>query len=788
MSLAFEQLHPGVQRWIWQQGWPALRSIQADAIPAVLARETDVLISAPTAGGKTEAAFLPILSDICQFEGPALRCLCVSPLRALINDQARRLTSMADILDLTVQPWHGDVTAGRSTFWKRPAHVLITTPESLEAMLMRRGSQVEMLAQSLRYLVVDELHAFFGSERGAQLQSLLQRVERLSGRVLPRVALSATLGDPAMAASFLRPDGTHPVKILSSSSHAGEIRLQVRAIHQRRDTEQSPTPIAHADTVVSKLEEQLSRLPPAPVSPLPAPPQTLRELEDTEDAPADRYTTALGEVAGHLFDRLRGQSHLVFANARSQVELVADQLRERSESAGLPNEFFPHHGALSRELRLFVEQRLRDGTHPTTAICTSTLEMGIDIGDVTSIAQIGAAPSVASLKQRIGRSGRRAGAPQILRQYVVLPALDPRSHPVDWLRLPLLQAIAAVELMLEGRFEPPRAGDLHLSTFVQQILSVIAQYGGGATAVTLYAELCEAGRFRNIDRPLFADVLRALGATGVLEQVPDGTLLPGPAGERIMDHYSFYATFHTPEEYQLLSRGKRLGTMPIMEPLTEGQLMLFAGRRWQVTRVDPGNRIIDLVPSRGGRPPKFGGAGISVHRMVHERMQRLLEETTLPVYLDATAQQSLLDAREAWHLFGFDSSRILGDEDGAYLAHWAGTTIGGTIALWLQQGGIQASNEGPFVFLKDLSIGNAPEALSNALESPPESAESLALCVPVLEQNKFDPHLSRDVLAKGYAAAHLDLKSAEQVMRAIHASPNPTAPRRQDATPGPSNQ
>lgn len=764
---AFELLHPGLQRWIWQQGWPALRPIQAEAIPVVLARETDVVISAPTAGGKTEAAFLPILSDLRQFEGDALRCLCVSPLRALINDQARRLTSMAEAADLTVQPWHGDVTAGRSTFWKRPAHVLITTPESLEAMLMRRGPQFGALCQSLRFLVVDELHAFFGSERGAQLQSLLQRVERLSGQKLPRVALSATLGESAMAARFLRPDDSHPVRVLSSASDGGEIRLQVRAIHQRREPVDDMPTMADAEAIVDRLLDQLSRLPTALPAALPAPPDSLQQLDDTEDAPADRYTSALGEVADHLFERLRGESHLVFANARSLVELLADQLRERSESLALPNEFFPHHGALSKELRISVEERLREGKPPTTAVCTSTLEMGIDIGDVTSIAQVGAAPSVSALKQRIGRSGRRVGQAQVLRQYVILPALDPRSHPVDWLRLPLLQTIATVDLMLAGRFEPPRAGELHLSTFVQQILSVIAQRGGGASAATLHGELCESGTFRSIGRPLFVEVLRSLGAAGVLEQVPDGTLLPGPVGEQLMDHYSFYASFHTPEEYQLLNRGTRLGSLPVTEPLVAGQLMLFAGRRWEIMEIDAAQRIINLTPARGGHPPKFGGAGIGVHRMVHQRMRLLLEDTSLPAYLDAVAQQALIDARESWHLFGFDASPILGDCESAYLAHWAGTTTGDTISLWLQARGIRTSNEGPFVLLDKVAVDAVRPLLSEALESPPESAEALALCVPVLQKDKFDQYLSREVLAKGYAARQIDLQGAEQVMRAL---------------------
>ena len=729
----FDLLHPGVQRWVWLQGWPSLRRIQAQAIPKVLARDHDVVISAPTAGGKTEAAFLPILSDLAQQEGSGLRCICISPLRALINDQTRRLSSLAEAVDLRVQPWHGDVSAGRADFWKRPAEVLITTPESLEAMLMHRGGQLSKLAPMLRYLVIDELHAFFGSERGAQLRSLLQRVEHLSGQIIPRVALSATLGDPALAGRFLRPRQALPVSTLISNSGGGEIRLQMRAVQEGGAAAQ-PVPSENA-----------------PAS-----------SEDEESS--DSYTTALGEVADHVFSRLRGESHLVFANSRRQVELLADQLRDRSELLGLPNEFFPHHGALSRELRLSVEERLRDGKVPTTAICTSTLEMGIDIGDVASVAQIGPPPSVSALKQRVGRSGRRANQAQVLRQYTILRALDSNSHPIDHLQLALLQSIASIELMLQGRFEPPKDGELHLSTFIQQILSLMVQHGGGISPLVLFEELCRKGAFTNIDQKLFTDVLRALGASKILEQASDGTLLPGSAAERLMEHYSFYATFHTPEEYQLIYKGKRLGTLPIVEPLVVDHLLLFAGRRWRILEVEQDRRIVNLLPARGGRPPRFGGGGLPVHAMVHQAMLGLLKGSDNPVYLDHAAQQALANARSAYHGFGFGESRLLMLDGNLELAHWGGTAVGHTLGLWLESAGIQATNDGPFLEIQGLDRNAALQALRRLASAEAPGAISLASQIKHLDINKLDGYLSRELQVRSFAVSELDVLGAKRAL------------------------
>lgn len=722
-NAAFEALHPAVQRWIWLQGWPALRPVQARATGPVLARDGDVVITAPTAGGKTEAAFLPIVSHLASLEGDALRCLAIAPLKALINDQARRLQSLCESADLRIQPWHGDVTAGKANFWKRPAHILLTTPESLEAMLMGRAPQLAAACKDLRYVVVDELHAFMGNVRGAQLRSLLSRVEHLVGRRVPRVALSATLGEPRRAITFLRPDGGLPAQMIDERGHGGEIRVQVRAVIEQR-----------------------------PVKPT--------SEQDDVDAESDADVSGMHDVAEHLFDRLRGESHLVFANSRKNVEVVADLLRERCQSLGLPNEFFAHHGSLSRDLRMGLEDRLREGALPTTVACTSTLELGIDIGDVTSIAQIGPPPSVAALKQRIGRSGRRAGTAQILRQYLILPELEPTADLVDWLRLPLIQAIASVELMLKGSFEPPNEADLQLSTLVQQVLSVIAQCGGGATAAQLYAELCTNGAFSNVDRTLFVAVLRALGQSEVLEQVDGGALLPGRLGERMIADFHFYAAFATQEEYQVLDGGRRLGALPADQVPPVDQLLLFAGRRWKVLAVDQEQRSVLVTPARRGKAITFDGDAIAVHRIVHEAMRDLFTRGEAPAYLDAVARREFASATRAFKTFELAGAAAAVTSNGVLLAPWAGSRIGLTLALILLSKKVAAAPVGPFVRIRGNSAKDVTEALRGVLAEPAPDPLALADLVPVLEQDKHDPLLSRDVLRHGYAARNLDVAGA----------------------------
>lgn len=399
-SSSFTLLDSRIQRWIWDEGWTSLRDAQEQAVPALVEADRDVIIAAATAAGKTEAAFLPVLTHLLNHSDTPGAVLYISPLKALINDQWERLGRLCERLEIPVVAWHGDISASKKhRFLKSPEGVLLITPESLEALFVNRGSTLNGLFKNLRYIVVDELHAFIGSERGKQLQSLMHRVELVVGRTLPRVGLSATLGDMGMASEFLCPQRSDGVTVIESKSAGQILQIQVRGYIQ------SP--------MCKLLEEK----------------DAAESDEETDDQGSPDYA-----IADHLYSVLRGSNNLVFPNSRKQVELFADQLRRRCERDALPNEFWPHHGSLSKDLREQTEHALKAGTHSATAICTSTLELGIDIGSIKNVVQIGPPPSVASLRQRLGRSGRRPGEPAILRAYCKEMPLTDKSTLSDRLR------------------------------------------------------------------------------------------------------------------------------------------------------------------------------------------------------------------------------------------------------------------------------------------------------------------------------------------------------------------
>lgn len=751
-SAAFERLHPRIQRWVWEQQWTELRDIQERAAEPVLAGDRDVVISAATASGKTEAAFLSICSVLLRDRearehalGPGdrtgalpaggVQVLYVSPLKALINDQFGRLDAMCEALDIPVHRWHGDVAGSRkSKVVREPDGILLITPESLEALLITHGTHVSRIFAGLRYVVIDELHAFLGSERGAQLQSLLNRVELAVRRRVPRIGLSATLGDMAAAAEHLRPGGGQQVTILVSTDGSQELRLQLRGYEKTDPSLAKP----HAEATDADGET------------VPA---------DDADTPTDSLT-----IADDLFSLLRGTDNLVFANSRRQVEEYTDLLARRCAAARVPNEFVPHHGSLSKDLREDAEARLKDRSLPVTAICTSTLELGIDIGSVTSIAQVGAPHTVASLRQRLGRSGRR-GDPAILRLFISEEAVSPQTPPPDALRAQLVQSVAMVELLLQRWNEAPDSGGLHLSTLIQQLLSLIAQHGG-VTPREAYTALCSHGPFSGVSTDMFAALLRALaGEPGkyndMLMQASDGLLLLGTAGERLVGHYSFYAAFRSPQEYRLVAHGRQLGMLPIDYPVLIGSLIIFGGRRWKVVDVDDRAKLIELERSSGGKPPTFtGDGGAQVADRVRQEMLALYCRDDVPAYLDAPAVRLLGQGRANFAAYGLADNRLLRSGSDTLLFGWMGDRIMGTLAVALTSAGGDVSNEGLCLTVTGMAPADVVEMLDElAAQGPPDPME-LAAIVPTKVAEKHDELLPEPLLNAGYASRSLDVPGA----------------------------
>ncbi|PWF51791.1 DEAD/DEAH box helicase [[Kluyvera] intestini] len=724
MSSAYDSLDPRVRKWVYKQGWSTLRPLQESAIPAILARDRDVLISAGTAAGKTEAFFLPACSAIADLTN-GFGIVYISPLKALINDQHRRLESLGDALEMPVTPWHGDVPQSKKKKVRtNPAGILLITPESLESLLINSMGWLKQAFSSVAYIVIDEFHAFIGSERGVQLLSLLNRIDHVLGRhVNPilRVALSATLGELEKVPELLRPDKRLSCVTVTDSNSTATLQVQVKG---------------YLEQVLQKGEELQS--------------------------PAEH------DVCADIFRLCRGDSHLVFANSRKRTESIAATLSDMCEEHIVPNEFFPHHGSLAKELREALETRLQKGNLPTTAICTMTLELGIDIGKVKSVIQVTPPHSVSSLRQRMGRSGRR-DSPSVLRMLITENELTVTSSIVDHLRLQLVQSMAMIRLMISKQwFEPADARQMHYSTLLHQILAITAQWGG-VRADQLWSQLCQTGPFRNVNLSDFKSLLKHMGTCGLLTQLASGEMVVGAEGEKLTNHYTFYAVFNTPEEFRIVTGNRTLGTVPVDSPLLPDQHIIFGGRRWKVTEIETEKKVIYVEATKGGQPPQFSGGGMSIHDAVRQEMLAIYRENDYRIaignkrvdYADATARGLFAEGCSNFQRYNLQNEYFITSGQHCYVIPWMGDKVVNTITALLIRCGFKANSFAGVIEIDNSSVATVQHALKAMLLSGLPSAVDLAKDVPEKCLDKYDEYLPESLLAKGYGEKAYDIDGAK---------------------------
>lgn len=728
---AFSLLAPGVQRRLWDMRWTQLRPIQADAIRAYADSSNHLVVMAETAGGKTEAAFLPVLSAISTDPPGSVRAVYVGPLKALINDQFQRLESLCKHLELPVYRWHGDVPASqKKRLIKEPAGILLITPESIESLLINRTSALRTIFGGLRAIVIDELHSFLEGERGLHLASLLSRVHRYiaTDQPAPRlIGLSATIGDPGAACRYLSPNDPAMVTIIRDPAEAKEIQLRVHAFETQR----------------------------------PGSGGTRRDSND--DSP---HLDDIRRIALELVERCRGTSNLVFANVKGDIELLADAANAECRAAGLPEEFLVHHGSLSKEIREDTETTMKSD-RPHTTICSSTLEMGIDIGSVRMVGQVGAPWSVASLKQRMGRSGRRDDEPRRLRVFARVPDPAGATDALAAMPLELLQSLAVIDLMLEGWVEPPDPAKCDLSTLTHQVVSVIAETGG-TSPKDLYVRLCKDGPFRSIEPKLFAEVLRTLVTASVLEETSEGGMILGtPIGEDIRASKDFYAAFQTPEEFKVVHEERAIGLLPARFVPEEGQHVVLAGRRWLVVDVDPRRREIQVRPAHGAKKPLFMSGGGEVHPRIRERMREILASNQEFAYLAPGGKTALDSARRVAHDTGLcERAFVATGQQTTLWMTWTGTKAQRTLVAALRLQEVVCTDR-----LAGIECRVSAQQLRSVVRSlATQFPEAAALAKGVVPKacRKFDDLLPEQLLDVAIARDRVDAARAAAVCRDVN--------------------
>ena len=722
---AFSLLAEPIRRALWDMRWTELRSVQQQAIQILTQTDRDLLISARTAAGKTEAAFLPILSQICENPTSSVRVIYVGPLKALINDQFRRLEELCQHASIPVHRWHGDVSGQQKrNLLTRPGGVLLITPESIESLFVNQSTSLQSLFHSLSFIVIDELHALIGCERGTHLRSLLHRLERFTLASTRIVSLSATLGDMAMSAAWMRPGAPESVAILDDLDSQKAVKFRIHGYRR-------PNPNRGCGTIPQSDPDELSAAPP-------------------------------GEMTLDIFKSFRDTRNLVFANARADVEWFGDQLNQYAAKDGIPGRFLVHHGSLSRQIREHTELLMQSHA-PYTTVCSATLELGIDIGNVNAVGQIGCPWSVGSLIQRLGRSGREDDQPHSMRMYILEDEPSSRSSLCDRLYPDLIRSIALSELMLEKWVEPPEIARFDFSTLTQQVLSVIAE-SGGLTARELFGRLVTNGAFRDIDQTMFASLLRSLGDHDLIEQMSSGDLILGLSGEQIVRHHEFYSAFATPPEYRVVYGGAGLGTLPVRYLPVPGDHILFAARRWQVISHDDRRKEIVVSPAKGRKRPKFQGASGTIHPKVRQTMREVLLKANPIAYLNNEAKIMLDEARQTAVDVGLHRGTIIpiGPSTSLWFT-WTGTKSHRTLALIASDAGFECTDHEGLALEFNLSSTALTDVLCH-LASRPIDPMALAGRQEPRQLRKYDQYVNDENLMITIANEFLDVEDAKRVL------------------------
>lgn len=653
---AFDHYAPFVQDFIYSHNWENLRSIQVAAADAIFNTDENVLLTASTASGKTEAAFFPILTELWENPPASVGAIYIGPLKALINDQFYRLGDLCEEADIPVWHWHGDVSAShKAKMLKHPSGILQITPESLEALLMHKHAAVPRLFCDLRYVVIDEVHSLLRGDRGGQTLCLIERLGRMAGVNPRRIGLSATIGDPKRTGAFLA-SGTGRDCIIPRFEEPRRVwRLSMEHFYITgpQATERALQDHGPQQADVLKVErvaggkdrgganDDESRMAPRAL-PDPDGPTVLDADDNALLAPTDTAPNDADPGIGYIFERTRGRKCLVFVNSREEAEAVCSMLRSYCEARHEPDRFLIHHGNLSASYRETAEDIMRDEEQLQTTVTTATLELGIDIGRLERAFQIDAPFTVSSFLQRMGRTGRRDDPPEM--HFVMREEQpEPRSMMPETVPWKLIQGIALVQLYREEKWvEPPALDRLPYSLLYHQVMATLASCGELSPA-ELAQRVLTLSYFHRVSADDLRVLLHHLIDTDQVEVTEGGGLIVGISGERITNSFKFYAVFQENEEFTVRCESSELGT--IVNPPPAGERIAIAGHCWLVEEVDWKRHLVFCTQVKGRVPAYFGDCAGDINTRVLERMKRALEEHDAYPYLLGNARARLAQAR-----------------------------------------------------------------------------------------------------------------------------------------------
>ncbi len=550
----FNRLAPFIQEFIYGSKWEELRGNQIAACQVIFDTEDNLLLSSGTASGKTEAAFLPVLTELYNKPSRSVGILYISPLKALINDQFKRLEQLLLDSHIPVTKWHGDTSVtGKNKLIKNPKGILQITPESLESLITnKRGACLDMFCD-LRFVIIDEVHYFMRDVRGIQLLCVLERLIKLTGVSPRRIGLSATLGDISLAENWLN-TGTGRA---CASPVVEEVKKRIGL---------------HIERFVNYADE--------------------RDLDNKE---SEDHTLSTGGNIGdmehyeYLFKRTLDKKTIIFTNSREETEYVIANLREIALKNKAPDVYRVHHGNVSALIRENTEDEMKSADEKIVTGATVTLELGIDIGSLDQAVQIGTPYNVSSFAQRLGRCGRRGQIPQLLFTFVESIKINSADTlgPINW---DFIRTIAIVELYLRDHWMEPIPPQKHAYNLLYHQTMSHLKSNGEMSPAALAGDVLTLGCFKNISQDDYKLLLSHMIQLEQLQKTERGGLIIGKEGEKIVNSHKFLAVFIAPEYLLVKDENRTIGTVDKVYPV--GIRFALAGLTWETVDVNEKSKVI----------------------------------------------------------------------------------------------------------------------------------------------------------------------------------------------------
>lgn len=705
MQNVFEEYAPFIQDYIYEHGWDEIRPIQVAACEEILKKDNNLLLASGTASGKTEAAFLPILTDLYRNPSKSIGVLYISPLKALINDQFKRIEEILEETDIKVTKWHGDVSSNiKQKILKNPKGILQTTPESLEAMLMKNPGNVIKLFSDLRYIVIDEVHYFMNDDRGIQLLCILERIQRLIQIEPRRIGLSATLGNYELAKKWINTGTSRKCNVPIVPEEKRKIRLGV------------------AYFLINEKEENNTIL--------------------------DYYN--------YMYKQTLNKKCILFSNSKAEVENNISHLKKIANNHKTKDIYYVHHANVSTSLRTYVEEQMKNDEEMAVTGATLTLELGIDLGRLDRIIQTGSPFSVSSFVQRLGRSGRRGTPSEMLFLFKNEESTKTKEF-YEEIDFEFLKCIAIIELYLKEKWiEEIQEKSLPFSILYHQTMSYLYSMGG-CLPKDLAKYILTLTPFKNISKEDYKMLLQHLVEKGEIEKDEEGNLQIGVKAEGMVNHFSFFSVFDTNLEYSVRSGSQEIGTVQMPYPI--GQRFALASFTWKVIDVNEEKRQI-FVSKVGGVATNIwnGDMQSCVHQKIMEKIKNILESTEEYRYLDKTGLESLKSFREI-----AKNARILEQEivpicpNQYALFSWKGTKETFGLSYKLKQYGIEndiyLKNELPlFIQIKtDEELENLKKVIQ---EIEQIEIDKYKLRIPDNMEiiGKYNRHIPKELLKKQFIA------------------------------------